>query len=182
MIGSTNTQFFLSDKTGNRRWYPVKVNMSGYDLYDMEKECRDYILLCWAEARDKFKRGQMPNFADKNFVAEYRAAQENSMVDDWRDSAIADFLSKLSVGDKVCARQLFREALPMEGDNIRDPTRSDTHMISLIMSKQSNWQRCDKSVWINNTYGMQKGWVKIAEDEPPEDRPQVEDLDDEIPF
>ena len=35
----------------------------------------------------------MPNFANKELVADYRAAQENSMVDDWRDSAIADYLS-----------------------------------------------------------------------------------------
>ena len=119
----------------------------------------------------------MPNFANKELVADYRAAQENSMVDDWRDSAIAEYLSKLSVGDKVCARQLAREALPMEGDTIRDPTRSDNHMIALIMSKQTNWQRCDKTVRING-YGVQRGWIKIAPDEPTE----TDDEEVEIPF
>ena len=122
----------------------------------------------------------MPNFADKSLVEEYRAAQSNSMVDDWRDSAIADYLSKMAVGDKVCARQIAREAFPMEGDTIRDPSRSDSHMIALIMSKQSNWTRCDKSVWINGEYGTQRGWVKIAPDEPLADGAEIKEV--EIPF
>lgn len=179
-VGSTNTQFFLSDRTGNRRWYPVQVNMSGYDLYDMEQECRDYILLCWAEARDKFKAGKMPNFADKNLVEDYRTAQANSMVEDWRDSAIIDYLSKREVGEKVCARQIAREALPMEGDTIKDPTRADAHVIALIMSKQPNWKRCEKTVRINDMYGVQRAWVKIADDAPAADAEINEEV--EIPF
>ena len=179
-IGSTNTQNFLSDKTGNRRWYPVRVNMSGYDLYDMERECRDYILLCWAEARDKFKAGKMPNFADKSLVAEYRAAQAGSMEDDWRDGAIAGFLAKFSVGDRVCARQIAREALPMEGDTIRDPTRREAHEIGLIMDKQQNWKRSEKPIRIDNEYGVQRAWIKIAPDAPAGDG--VIDGEVEIPF
>ena len=179
-VGSTNVQNFLSDRTGNRRWYPVTVNMSGYDLYDMEQECRDYILLCWAEARDKFKAGKMPNFADKNLVEDYREAQANSMVEDWRDSAIIDYLSKMDVGDKVCVRQIAREALPMEGDTIRDPSRADAHVISLIMSKQANWQRSNKPIHISAEYGTQRGWVKIAPDEPVTDTGIEKEV--EIPF
>ena len=163
LIGSTNVQNFLSDRTGNRRWYPVKVNMSGYDLYDMEAECRDYILLCWAEARDKFKQGKMPNFADKSLVAEYRAAQADSMEDDWRDGAIMEYLQKKDVGDKVCVRQVAREALPLEGDTIKDPSRRDAHEIGLLIDKQPNWKRCERTVRIDD-YGVQRGWVKIAPD------------------
>ena len=164
MVGSTNSQRFLKDKTGNRRWYPVNVNMSGYDLYDMEQECRDYILLCWAEARDKFKQGKMPNFADKSLVSNYRQAQENAMEDDWRVDAVIDYLSKFNVGDKVCIRQIFREALPMDGDSVTDPSKKDSHEIGLIMDKQPCWKRCAGSTWINSTYKKQKGWVKVADD------------------
>lgn len=179
-VGSTNQNRFLKDKTGNRRWYPVRVNMSGYDLYDMEKECREYILQCWAEARDKFKKGEMPNFANKFLVSDYREAQSNAMEDDWREGTIADYLTKFNVGDKVCIRQVFREALPMEGDDVKDPTKRDSHEIGLIIDKQQNWKRCSGAVWINNVYGKQKGWVKIAEDEKPSANNDGEEV--EIPF
>lgn len=179
-IGSTNQNRFLKDKTGNRRWYPVRVNMSGYDLYDMEEECRAYILQCWAEARDKFRKGEMPNFANKFLIADYREAQESAMEDDWRVGAISDYLSKFNVGDKVCVRQVFREALPMEGDTIKDPSKRDSHEIGLIMDKQQNWKRSVGSVWINSTYGSQKGWVKVKEDFKRVDEESTGEV--EIPF
>ena len=55
-IGTTNNSLFLSDRTGNRRFYPVKCNMDGYDLLAHEKEVRAYIAQCWAEALDLYKR------------------------------------------------------------------------------------------------------------------------------
>ena len=160
-IGSTNVQNFLSDKTGNRRWYPVQVNMSGYDLYDMEKECREYILLCWAEARDKFRQGKMQNFANKSLISDYREAQSAAMEDDWRESSVVDYLSKCKVGDKVCIRQVYREALPLDGDAIKDPNKKEAHDISIIIDKMLDWKRLEGSVKINDTYGKQRGWVKI---------------------
>jgi len=47
-IGTTNNERFLTDKTGNRRFYPVKVRVSGYDLLDQEDDLREYIRQCWA--------------------------------------------------------------------------------------------------------------------------------------
>jgi len=178
-LGTTNTERFLKDKTGNRRWYPVKVNMSGYDLYGIEAECREYILLCWAEARDKLKQGKMPNFAKRELIQEYRAAQANSMEDDWRESAISDYLAKYSVGDRVCIRQVAREALPIDGDAPKDPTRKEAHEIGLIIDKMSDWKRFDGSSRINDTYGKQRGWIKVSNDTVPS---SSEDPDFELPF
>lgn len=163
-VGSTNLQNFLRDKTGNRRWYPIKVNMSAYNLFGMEQECRDYILLCWAEARDKYKQGKMPNFADRNLIPDYRAAQTNAMEDDWRDGAIKEFLKKKAVGERVCVRMIAREALPIDGDAPRDPTRMEAREIGLIVDKLPNWKRCGNAVRINSTYGIQRGWIKTAVD------------------
>ena len=43
-IGTSNNSQLLTDKTGNRRYYPVEVHCNGYDLFDHEDECREYIM------------------------------------------------------------------------------------------------------------------------------------------
>ena len=177
-IGTTNTERFLKDKTGNRRFYPIRVNMSGYDLYKMEEECRKYIELCWAEARDKYKQGNMPNFANSDLIPDYRAAQANSMEDDWREGVIKDFLKKKAVGERICVRMIAREALPIGNDTPKDPTRMEAREIGIIIDKLPNWKRCDKAVRINSTYGIQRGWIKTAVDLDEEDL----DPDEQLPF
>lgn len=47
-IGTTNNDRFLSDKTGNRRFYPVEAKANGYDILSREDEIKAYIQQCWA--------------------------------------------------------------------------------------------------------------------------------------
>lgn len=161
-IGSTNKEEFLRDKTGNRRWYPVKVHSSGYWLYEHEQECRDYILQCWAEARVKFERGEMPNYANPKFLNLYQEAQENAMEDDWRVGAIIGYLDRFNVGECVCVRQIAHEALSPSLENPRDPNKAESNEITQIMSKIPGWVK-SKKVKRLGKYGVQKYWQKTAE-------------------
>lgn len=47
-VGTTNNDRFLTDKTGNRRFFPVTVHSDGYDIGAREAEIREYIVQCWA--------------------------------------------------------------------------------------------------------------------------------------
>ena len=47
-VGTTNNDRFLTDKTGNRRFFPVVVHSDGYDIGAREDEIREYICQCWA--------------------------------------------------------------------------------------------------------------------------------------
>lgn len=172
-IGTTNNRRFLKDKTGNRRFYPVEVHSSGYDLFDHEQECRDYILQCWAEAREKLKAGNMPAYANKALTEAYKEAQSDAMEDDWREGAIINYLKDKYVGDRVCARQIAREALVLNSDDFpKDPTKKESQEIGEIMDRMPGWERV-KSSFRCGVYGTQKGWEKIdyGDDEPPEALP-----------
>lgn len=91
-IGTTNKEQFLTDKTGNRRFYPVKIKQNGYDLFACELECREYIKQCWAEAKVLYDKGELLPYANKDLAKQIRAAQSTAVEDDYRDGMIEDYL------------------------------------------------------------------------------------------
>ena len=158
-IGTTNIHQFLKDKTGNRRFFPVETSCTGYDLYDHEQECRDYIIQCWAEAKAKYDQGKMPNYAKRELWDQYLDAQEEAIEDDWRVGAIKAYLDGKPVGTCVCIRQISREALTLGEDKPIDPKPKDSQEITTIMSKFSDWEKVGR-VYLPD-YGQQRCWKKI---------------------
>lgn len=161
-IGTTNNAQFLSDKTGNRRFYPVTANSSGYELFAHEEECKEYIRQCWAEARERFKQGKMPPFANYNLLKDYQEMQEAAMEDDWRVGKIESYLESLGKDEQVCAVQLFSECL--YPDSPIKPKNSDSRTIGQIMSKMNGWEFC--GVRKTDKYGKQRCWKKTAPTDP----------------
>ena len=158
MIGTTNSDAPLTDKTGNRRYYPVEVHCNGYDLFDHEQECRDYILQCWAEARELYKKGKMPNYADRKLTAQYREAQENATQDDWRVGAIAAFLERKNAGELTCVREVAHRALSPNPDFPKEPSLVESKDIGAIITRLPGWEKVgNKRIGI---YGVQRCWMK----------------------
>lgn len=159
-VGTTNNDAFLRDKTGNRRWYPVQVHSDGYWLHDHEQECRDYIVQCWAEAKVRFDRGEMPAYADESLRQEYKTAQDNAMEDDWRVGAIQMYLDGKLMGDRVCVRQVAHEALSPDRDHPKDPTKQESTEISRILCNMKGWKKSGSTHRFAQ-YGIQKYWEKL---------------------
>lgn len=170
-IGTTNKEQFLTDKTGNRRFYPLKVNQSGYDLFNSEKEIKADILQCWAEARAKYDKGDMKPFADRSLLSEIKKAQQSAVEDDYRDGLIEDYLYTRS---EVCILQIWKDAL---GNEFTKPNKKESNEIALYMQSLSEWEKQDKPKRFGD-FGLQRYWTRKQQSE----KSNTEDLLSDLPF
>lgn len=169
MIGTTNSDSPLTDKTGNRRYYPVEVHCNGYDLFDHEQECREYILQCWAEARELYRAGKMPNFANRKLTEQYREAQEAATQDDWRVGAVQAFLEQKKPGELTCVREICHRALSPNQDFPKEPSLVESKDIGAILTRLPDWEKVGQKRIAN--YGSQKCWQK--KEDAPVPKPEI---------
>ena len=175
-LGTSNNPQPLTD-VQNRRWYPITMRTSGYDLFDHEAECREYILQCWAEMRDKYKARDKAaqNYAKRELVDVYREQQDLARQDDWREGAIKSYLETKNAGEYVCIRELTNKALANGGIG-HDPTVVESKDLGMLMSRMDGWQMVGAKRYPE--YGVQRSWQKVAESKFSEE----EVTQDELPF
>ena len=164
-VATSNDRSPLVDKTGNRRWYPVECpgdRKYGYELYRRENEIRDYVMQCWAEARDKINTDEMKPYASADLLSEYTQAQEDAMQDDWRVGAIKAFLEQKNPGELTCVRELFHRALSPNPDFPKEPTLIESKDVGKILNGLPHWERVTGSRNVGN-YGNQRCWRKLGE-------------------
>ena len=158
-IGTTNKQLFLFDKTGNRRFYPVKCNLTPYDLHDHKEAIHAYILQAWAEAVSLYREKKLLPYARRELHEDILIAQENAMEDDWRVGAIQGYLEqhKNYNDSTVCVIELWYKALNQ--DDRSKPTRKDSIEIAQIVLSIPGWVRSDQPVYTD--WGKQKVFKKV---------------------
>ena len=154
-IGTTNTAEFLTDKTGNRRYYPVECNSSGRDLFEHKAEIQEYIEQCWAEAYALYQKGELPPGLDKSILPEAQYRQESALEDDYRVGMVKAYLDGKSEGESVCIIELWQQAL---GESFK-PTRKDSNEVALIMQSAPGWIKVP-SVQVTSRWGRQRCWIK----------------------
>lgn len=160
-IGTTNKKEFLTDKTGNRRYYPVECNNSGYDLFNNEKAIKEDIRQCWAEAKYLYDLGELPPFADRKLLDVIREHQAQAVEDDYRVGMIKAYLEdpyktddgELRNREVVCVVELWQNALHEYGK----PSKKDSNEISVIMQSFPEWEK-SKVPYKLGKYGNQRCW------------------------
>ena len=157
-IGTTNRREFIGDKTGGRRFYPVEVHCSGYDLHNAKAEIMEDIRQCWAEAKQLFDEGRLPAVANPELIGDIRAAQAEASEEDYRIAEIEEWLRiNKSIGDLTCVKQLWVHALKQPED--RAISAKDSRDIGLIMQNMPGWKR------VGNRripgYGSPKAWQRV---------------------
>lgn len=150
-IGTTNRREFLTDMSGNRRFYPVVVSSSGYDLFSCQEEIKADIAQCWAEALHRMRAGELPPVADPNLIPDIRQMQDMAREDDYRVGLIEEYVRDK---EQVCNIELWEEAL---GNKLQKPTNKDISEITSIMQVLDAWERVKERRYIPK-YGQQRVW------------------------
>lgn len=152
-IGTTNSEQFLTDKTGNRRFYPVVVKQRGYELFNSQEEIKEDIRQCWAEAKYLFDKGELKPFADCELAETFRQKQAEAVEDDYRIGMIEAYLEDK---EEVYGLELWRDAL--RNDFVK-PTPKDFKAIAQIMQQFTDWERQKNKKYFGRD-GQQRYWKK----------------------
>lgn len=177
-FGTSNDIEFLRDRTGNRRFWPVKVGLHvpGKSIRaDLDRE-RDQI---WAEAytyyvtgEDLFLKGEALEIAKKR-QDEHRVSNvkegiileflEKEIPEGWHRwdndkrrlyySGVMDDETKMVPRDRVCATEILVECLGMKLQHIKN---SDSMEINSIMENLKGWTRTKPLKY--GGYGKQRGF------------------------
>lgn len=132
-VGTTNKAQFLTDKTGNRRYIPLRIIQSGKELYAREAEVREYIEQCWAEALAKINTPFMQPFIDVNKIDEVRTEQENATEDDYREGLISNYVDENGITE-VSVIEIWEKALHADEEHPKKPQKKDSMDIALMLT------------------------------------------------
>lgn len=121
-IGTTNSPQFLTDPTGNRRWFPIRCGVAtAADMYAHEAECKAAIRQAWAEMLVSYRKGEA--FAspapDPRLSAMITRQQEEAEVEDPRIGIILEYCKakmqpttpRQEPRDRVCLAEIWNECL-----------------------------------------------------------------------
>jgi predicted P-loop ATPase len=164
IVGSTNsTSGFLRDVTGNRRFWPVRVNHGKKKVWEMTD-----IDQIWAEALEKYKAGEpliLIGDEEKMAYEEQRDAMEaddrEGLVEQYLEKPLPDKWHKMDIyerrsylagesefgetipeganrRDRVCCLEIWCECFGKERNTIR---RTDSYEIEAILMRIGGWKR-----------------------------------------
>ena len=122
-IGTTNKPKFLSDPTGNRRFFPLAFNQEADGLFDHEQEIREIIGQCWAEMYSYWLSGsELANtYPKRELMDVIEAHQEAAEEDDPDLGIIEDYLKGK---EKVCLAEVIEKALHLEYSKMKKSERN----------------------------------------------------------
>lgn len=185
-FGTTNDDEFLRDRTGNRRFWPVKVGES-FIAKDIFKDLPKEIDQIWAEAKYRYENKE-PLFLDVRLNSMAIEKQKEHTEQDSRQGTVEEFLNlrlpdnwdsmdlwkrreyiegNLPLSDEeetvertsVCAAEIWSELF---GNKPGTCKRIDTREINAILDNVTGWGKSEKALRFSGGYGVQKGYIRLT--------------------
>jgi predicted P-loop ATPase len=141
-IGTTNSQVYLRDETGGRRFWPVKIGAIKADLL---KDDRDQLL---AEAVGRFLAGEEWHPSDKFQREHITPEQEARFENDAWQAPIREYLEMFEPA-KVYIRDICEKALQIE---IKSTDRAKSLRVAAVLERMG-WIRLKKDSKGNIPWG-----------------------------
>lgn len=157
-VGTSNNMNFMPfDRTGNRRFIPIAIDQEKAEHHplDDEKECREYIMQCWAEAMTMYRCGNNRLTFSKEMADTLISMQKEFMPEDTKVGIIQAWLDGYE-GDYVCSRMIYVEAF----NRLDEPNTKELKDICSIMNESMpDWKQISSHRF--KTYGTQRAWQRI---------------------
>ena len=168
-VGTSNKQRFLPlDRTGNRRFFPVQINMEQAEVHvlDNEAEFRKYMDQLWVEIMVLYKSGDWSLKLPSKLSHKMDLHRIDFMAEDTLTGVIQAWLDSCSE-DYVCTRMIYNRAMNMPSD----PDRKSISEINDVMNNMiDGWLPGPSSHRFDGVYGTQRAWHRsdrVNEPEPP---------------
>ena len=156
-VGTTNsTQFLPFDRSGNRRFIPIRVNAekAQADLLADEAASRHYFEQAWAEMMQVYRcEADHLLILPKSMQDHLKALQREYMPEDDKAGILLDWLENRAP-DYVCSRMIYEEAF----GKIGEPKPWELGEICDMMNRLTDWERFNSHRFPK--YGGQRGWKR----------------------
>ena len=122
IVGSTNNEQFLTDATGNRRFLPIHVNVERLEFTSREKEFKEYVAQCWAEALAKKDTDFMSTYPSNEINEVLEIAQREVMEQDDMQPYIEEYLKDK---EYTCSLQIQTEVFHIYKEDVAKGNKSN---------------------------------------------------------
>lgn len=170
--GTSNDMTFLPyDRTGNRRFAPVKTNpeLAEVRIYDDEKASRHYMEQMWAEAMELYRKGDyLLTFSDEMEAYE-KTLQTELMPEDTQVGMIQQFLDDYE-DDYMCTAIIHQKVF----NRVGIPKRWQSKEYTEIMDNDIvGWVKHGSNHRFGDGIGSQRAWRREKPKKDPDEFMQV---------
>lgn len=178
---SNRIEFLPPDKSGNRRFLPIEVNMENAEIHILENEheSRAFFKQLWAEIMTIYKQGDYSLTLSKKMQEQLCFEQKKYMPEDPMENAIINYIEDRQP-KYVCAKMLFVEAL---GHTLADNMETwQSNAIGEIMNQSFKKRYRKISSHRFEKYGVQRAWVQTCTPQNDGFTPITAEQEKDIPF
>lgn len=177
--GTSNDLAFLPfDRTGNRRFGPVKVcpEKAETTIYRDEKGSREYIIQAWAEAMEIYRSGKFLLTFSPDMEDYVKFLQKDFMPEDTQTGMIQAFLDNYEE-DYVCSTIIYQEVFHQEGIV---PKWQSKEIGDLMDNEITGWEKHGTHRFPGGL-GIQRAWKRIRPKKDPDGFMKIDEETD-LPF